>query len=226
MKDHAFLFDTLRKTRILKPPKHAIATFGTTSLRYVLLSMVPDEPDYCRLREGDVTAERPKILTPDFLKNRFQGFGADAESYQEEFEKTYGDALRGLEYTFRNDLRNTSLEHASLPEVADRTRKIMEQEDAPRTALLEGPDGPWSLSLMKFIVDTSLRSFPGNMRELEERGLFEPEKRKETRERFDVEKLFQQAQADRTAIPKLGERLKQTGLFADYEDRFFALVRS
>jgi len=226
MNNESFWLDAMRGTRILKPPKHAIATFGSTTLRYVLLSMIPDQPDCCRLREGEVTAQRPAILTPEFWKNRFEGFGDDVRAYHEEIEKNYGEALKGLEYSFRNDLKTTSLEHAALPEVADRTRKVMEKEDAPRTALLEGPDHQWSLSIMKFIVDTSLRSFPGNVRELDERGLFNPERHAETRERFEIEKLFQEAQADRARIPVLAERLKKAGVFAAYEDRFFALVGS
>src|SRR5579864_8187343 len=136
MKENTFFAQALRHTRILKPPKHMIATFGTTTLRYILLSVVPQEPGCCRLRQGEVTAERPKILTPDFLKNRFEGFGEGAEQFREEIEKTYGDALKGLEYGFRNDLKATSLEHDPLQEVADRTRKAIEAEDAPRTALL------------------------------------------------------------------------------------------
>src|SRR5689334_5668513 len=184
VRNDSFFLEALRRTRILKPPKHAIATFGTTTMRYVLLSFVPDQPDYCRLREGEVTAQRPKILTPEFWKNRFEGFGEASEAYREEIERTYGDALKGLEYSFRNDLKTTSLEHATLPEVADRTQKAMETEDAPRTALLEGPDAQWSLSVMKFIVDMSLRSFPSNIKELDERGLFNPEKRRETQVRF------------------------------------------
>ena len=147
MKNNPFLFDAMLRTRILKPPKHAIATFGTTTLRYVLLSMVPDRPDYCRLREGEVTAERPRILTPEFWKNRFEGFGEESEAYRQEIEKAYGEALKGLEYAYRNSLKTTSLEHATFPEVADRTTKILEAEDAPRTALLEGPmpNGPCRL---------------------------------------------------------------------------------
>ncbi len=226
MQHEPYFIEALKRTRIIKPPRHAMATFGTTSMRYILLSVVPGQPDHCRLRAGEVTAERPKILTPDFWKNRFEGFGEEAEAYREQIEKTYGEALKGLEYSFRNDLKNTSLEHASLPEVADRTQKVMEQEDAPRTALLEGPDAQWSLSVMKFIVDMSLRSFPVNIRELDERGLFNPEKRRDTRDRFEIEKLFQQAQADRSRIPQLAEMLKQTGLYTEYEDHFFALVRS
>ncbi len=226
MRNDSFYRQALRQTRILKPPKHTIATFGTTTLRYVLLSMVPGEPDYCRLREGEVTAQRPKILTPEFWKTRFQGFGEETERLGEEFEKIYGEALRSLEYSFRNDLKTTTLEHASLPEVVDRTQKVMAEQEASRTALIEGPDAHWSLSVLKFVVDTSLRSFPGNVRELDERGLFNPEQTRHARDRYEIEKLFRDAKADRALIPKLAERLRHTGFFTDYEDRFFDLVRS
>jgi len=226
MKNESQFLQALRQTRILKPPKLALSTFGTTTLRYILLSMIPEQPGYCRLREGEVTAERPKILTAEFWKNRFEGFGGESEAYRQDLEKLYGETLKSLEYSFRNDLKNTSIEHSTFPEISDRTRQRLDQEDAPRTALLEGPDAQWSLAVMKFIVDTSLRSFPSNVRELDERGLFNPEKHQETRHRFEIEKLFQQAQSDRTRISALAERLKQAGLFADYEDRFFALVQS
>lgn len=211
--------------KIIKPPKHTLSTFGTTALRYVLLSALPDQPESCRVREGEVTAERPKILTPDFWKKRFQGFGEESDAYQEQIEKLYGDSLRGLHYAFRNELRTTSLEHASLPNLTDRTLKILEQEDATRTALLEGPDSRWPLSIMKFIVEVSLRSFPVNMRELDERGLFDPDQQRQARQRRELERLFDQARRDRSMIQTLGEVLKQSGLFADYEDRFFELVR-
>lgn len=224
MKDTQFI-DAMRHTRILRAPKHAISTFGTTTLRYVLLSFVTDQPACCRLREGEVTAERPQILTPEFWKNRFEGFGDDLAAYGEEIDRVYGDSLKGLEYRFKNNLRSTSLEHSPLPEVSDRTQKLMDSEDAPRTALLEGPDSLWSISIMKFIVDLSLRSFPLNMNELGERGLLNPEKHREGRERFEIEKLFQAAQKDRSRLSALGDYLKQTGRFQEYEDRFFALVQ-
>src|SRR5690349_12411223 len=136
MKEEHFL-QAMRRTKILRPPKHTIATFGTTTLNYVLLSGMPDQPDYCRLREGQVTAQRPQILSKEFWEKRFEGFGEEAEAYRDEMEKAYGESLKSLEYAFKNELRNTSVEHAPLPEVAERTRKIMDEEDAPRTALLE-----------------------------------------------------------------------------------------
>ena len=225
MINDSFFMNALQQTRILKPPKHAIATFGTTTLRYVLLSVVPDQPDHCRLREGEVAAQRPKILAPEFWKNRFEGFGEKSEAYQQELENHFGEHVKSLEYSFRNDLKNTSLEHATLPVVIDRTRQVMEAEDAPRTALIEGPDAQWSLSVMKFIVETSLRSFSANVQELDERGLFNPEKHRDMRERFEIEKLFSAGAGRPAHISMLAERLKRTGLFADYEDRFFGLMK-
>lgn len=224
MDDKISFQDLMRKTRILRPPKYTLATFGTTTLRYVLLSTPSEMQNACRLREGQVTAQRPKILTPGVLQERFQGFGEDADQYQRHLNQAYGEALRGLEYTFHNDLKSTTVESAPLEEMADRMRKSMDAEDAPRSALLAGPDRHWPLAIMKFIVDTSFRSFPANVQELDERGLFSPERQEETRRRREVERLFQKAQTDSTNIQPLARFLKDNGLFKEYEDRFFALV--
>lgn len=223
MRDESLLRQTLQETKILRPPKHTLATFGTTTLRYVMVSTVPDRPDCCRLREGDVTAQRPNILTQDFWKKRFEGFGDDQEDYRRHIERFYGDALRGLEYTFRNDLRSTSLENTPLPAMVDRVSQTMAAEDVARKALLQGPDDAWALSIMKFTIDMSLRSFPGNVRELEERGLFDPAEREEQQHRRTIERLFQDARQDSSRIQLLADRLKRSGLFAEYEDRFFGL---
>jgi len=216
--------EALRRTRILRPPKHQLATFGTTTLQYVLLSPVENNPDVCRLREGDVTAQRPVILTPEIMRKRFEGFGDDLDAFQESIERAYGETLRGLEYTFKNELRTTSLENTPPAELAERAKRLMDQEDAPRKALLEGPDQGWSLAVMKFILDTSMRSFPSNLKELDERGQFDPGQRAVALQRREIETLFMQALRDRAAISRLGEYLQKTGLFTEYEDRFFALV--
>jgi len=215
----------LASTRILRPPQHHLSTFGTTTLRYVLLS-VPSEPEgVCRVREGDVTAERPRIMTPELLKERFSGFGEESHAYQEQMEHHYGHAFRALEYRFKNDLHSTSTEHASLIEIRDRVLKTMTVDNAPRTVVLQGVDRYWSLCLMKFILDLTLQSFPGNIREIDERGLFDPEGRRLNLQRHQIEKLFLSAQKDRSQTKILGEYLQTSGLFREYEDRFFSLIR-
>jgi hypothetical protein len=224
MDNELFFLNAMNRTKILRPPKHTLATFGTTTFHYVLLSEIPE--NQCRLREGQVTAQRPQIITPDLWRKRFEGFGEETEHYKSVMEQLFGDALRGLEYTFKNDLEHTSVESRSLQEQADRTIQVMNRDNAPRTTLLQGPDTAWGLSVMKFIVDMSMRSFPVNLREMEEHDVFEPHKRVEARTRYHMERLFKDATQNPAMIRKLGEALKESGLFGDYEDRFFALVRN
>lgn len=215
--------DVLSGTKILRPPKHRLATFGSTTLSYVLLSQLP-ETGQCRLREGEVTAQRPAIMTAEQWRERFHGFGDNTRAFQKAIENLYGEAFRGLEYNFRNELRQTSIEHFPLEIVAERMGQVMDQENAQRKALLQGPDQHWAFSIMKFIVDTSVRSFPTNVRELEERGLFDPRGRELNRQKREIELLFQEARQHPEQIKTLGQRLKDWGLFEAYEDRFFALV--
>jgi hypothetical protein len=217
-------FELMRGVKILRPPRHMLATFGSTTLNYVLLSPLVADQKQCRRREGHVIIERPQILTPDLWRRQFEGFGEEAEAYREFLDNLYGEAFRALQYRFKNTLESTSTEHASLAEAADRAAAALEKGNSPRTALLQGPDSAWNLSIMKFIVDISMRSFPSNVRELNERGFFDPAQRALTSQRREIEKLFREAQTDRSAIHRLGEFLKQTGLFSEYEDRFFALI--
>ena len=226
MNEELSFLKVMRSTKILRPPKHALATFGSTTLHYVLLSQIPQAANQCRRREGRVTAERPKILTPDLGRKRFAGFGEETEIYKGLMDQMFGEAFRGLEYLFKNELDSTSLETSPLPEVAERTLHTMESENAPRTALLQGPDAAWGFSIMQFIVEVSLRSFPANVKELDERGLFEPEKRAETRQRQQIEQLFREAPHHPPSLKTLAATLNASGLFAEYEDRFFALVKN
>jgi hypothetical protein len=221
-----FFLNMMNKTRILRPPKHTLATFGSTTLNYVLLSEIPGEDKKCRRREGRVTAERPKILTPDMWKKRFEGFGEETDQYKGMMDQIFGEAFRGLEYTFKNELDRTEVEMSSLNELAERVGNAMSRENAPRTALLQAPEAAWGLSVMKFIVEMSMRSLPVNLRELQEHDFFDPQKKIEARTRAHVERLFREATANPQLIQKLGETLKETGLFADYEDRFFALIKA
>jgi hypothetical protein len=226
MTNRRFLHQAMTQTQILRPPKHHLATYGTTVFDYVLLCPLSEPAGTTRLREGRVTAQRPHILTPELWKKRFEGFGEETELYQGAMDSLFGEALRALEYTFKNALEKTTIEHRPVLELADRIKSVMDQEDAPRAVLLQSPDTVWGLAVMKFIVEMTLRSFPVNLRELEEHDAFDPHKREETRARRHIETLFKEAAANPALIEKLGHTLKASGRFAEYEDRFFALVRN
>jgi len=212
----------LSEIHVLRPPKHQLATFGTTTLNYVVLSPLL-EATPCRLRRGEIVAQKPRIVTPAALRKRFEGFGEDEAALGEMMDKLYGSSLKALEYVFKNNLKESTLEHTPVNELRQRVSDAIEKEDVPRTAFLQAPDRAWSLAVMKFIVDMSLRSFPTHVRELDERGLFDPAGREMARQRGAIEALFRDARSYPSARDKLGETLKASGLFSEYEDRFFAL---
>jgi len=216
----------LESIRIVRPPKQHLATFGSTMLHYVLLSTPEGQAQTCRVREGTVMADRPQILTPELMKERFTGFGEEAESYAEHMSRLYGASLRALEYRFRNDLQSTTLEQAPIKELIERVNGRLDEQKAMRTGLLIGHDTHWSLAVMKFIIDSTLQSLPSNMQELQDRGMFNPDQRREVQVRRHIEKLFVQAAQDKTHIKELGEALRSAGLFGEYEDRFFGLVKT
>jgi hypothetical protein len=216
--------DAFKNTHILRPPKQVLSTFGGTTLRYILLSPIDGDTALCRVREGSVTASRPKILTPDFWKNRFEGFGDESDKLRPFAEQTYGDAFRSLEYGFKNDLKSTSTETSGMQAVEERVRRVMTDEDWLRTGLVRGHDALWSISILRFILDMSIRSFPSNVRELDERGLFNPERHADQKLRAKIETLFSRAATDSASLKELGQLLRSAGLFSEYEDRFFALI--
>ena len=86
----------IRHTRVVRPPRQSLATFGTTVVRYHLVC----EPVYADLnipttgaetvvRDGTVTAERPQVVTPSYL-SRLEGFGENARKYLETLTKGFG----------------------------------------------------------------------------------------------------------------------------------------
>src|SRR5512137_528606 len=84
----------IEHTVIMRHPKQTLATFGTTSIYYYLVT----EPVYTELlgkseetvvREGRVISERPKIVTPYYLLNLFDGFEHGRE-YADYVLRTYG----------------------------------------------------------------------------------------------------------------------------------------
>src|SRR5712675_1604242 len=92
----------LKQTSVLRAPKAALSTFGATDIQYHLISSVEDLSNKTRLREGRVVSQRPKILTPDAFKERFEGFGDDSAEFARWLSGPYKDLLRALEFNFKN----------------------------------------------------------------------------------------------------------------------------
>jgi len=76
---------------------------------------------------------------------------------------------------------------------------------------------------MRFTLDEASRSFPTNLRDLERRGAFAPEGPQGSRRRAEIESLFSRARGDAGARESLGRKLREYGLFEEYEERFLQL---
>lgn len=226
MKKMTQLQKIFSKIQVVRPPKHRLSTFGSTMIDYCLVTDVTGFTDRSRLRVGRVTSERPAIITPDVFKNRFQGFGDEAEQYAEWLISRYGKALRGLEYQFRNDTQSSRIDLTAPEKLTQKLAGDFDQKGEYRAALLRGPDKLWELSIMKFIVEETMASFSSNVQELNDRGFFDGEDRQVQRRHREIKNLIRKAREDRAAIPHLGKMLKDYGLFEQYQDEFFALVQS
>ncbi|MBI3565150.1 MAG: hypothetical protein HY079_08140 [Elusimicrobia bacterium] len=213
----------LSATRVLRAPKRRLATFGSTRIEYHLISAADGLEDRTRLREGAVVSARPAILTPDAFKERFEGFGDDAAEFARWASTAYRDLLRALEYNFRNQGQAARVLAEKPPLVAERMLADFDARGVEDQAVIACPDGAWSLALMKFTLDEAARSFPGHVQDLERRGMFSPDRGEGDRRRREVEDLLSRARADRALRDELGRKLKEYGLFEEYEDRFLSL---
>lgn len=213
-----------QQIQVVKSPKHRLATFGTSQINYTLVTNVQGMPDRTRLRMGHVTAEKPLIITPHMLQEKFHGFGDESREFADWLTSQYGEALRGLEYQFRNEPLSTRIELGNPNSVLKEMVKDFDPTKNPRSALIRGSDNHWPLSIMKFIVEETLTSFASNVRELHERGFFEGDKRLLDQQHREIRYLFGKAHDDKSLLPVLGQKLKEYGLFEYYQDEFFRLV--
>ncbi len=217
--------DAILRTQVVQAPKNRISTFGDTKIQYFFLSEIDTYKDRSRLRRGVVVAERPKIITIEAMKERFEGFDKNAQEFGDWLTRQYGDSFRALQYQFKNEEYSSNVEHTPVPELADQIKKRMTEAERRQSLIAMGPGTTWQISLMKFIIDECGASFSTNVRDLEEHGFFDtPEQMKEKRKQM-IEDLFRKCREERSYIPVLGRKLQEFGLFEEYQDDFFKFVK-
>jgi hypothetical protein len=216
---------TIRNTKVLRPPRQSLATFGITNIYYYLVTELLDRANRIRIREGKVSAERPKIIFPQDPTDIFEGFGEDAREYAQMLLQRSELDYRILEYKFRNELKKIDVKSGSLDSVVARINEMLDRKGGKLTAIIKGVDDAWQVSLMKFIAETTMESSHINIMELEDRGFFERRGQSFRNMREKIEELFRQAERDKTKISELAAKLNEFGLFKEYEDRFFNLFR-
>jgi len=218
-------------TQVIRPPQQLLATFGQTNIHYYLLT----EPAYKEidesglsetvLREGRVIAERPKLVTPLYMK-KLEGFGDDARRYFDMMMQRHGPNAPGLLYTYKNEPKDTSILSGNLPSVAQRINDDINDRGEKGATIIRGLDEMWDVSLFKFIYELTEQSIGQNVSELQQHGLMGIDERGLPAEaRMRIEQMFWEVGLGELDPNALKTELDRWGLFDEYQDRFFELIR-
>ena len=163
----------IQNTHVIVAPEQQIATFGSTSFDFYLISELMDRVNQVRVRNWKIHAERPQILTPEhYCRLLLEGFGEKAEQYVDRLrERARNIAVLRYGFQFRKtDLSEETLRD-SIDAVINRTKRKVEDTNAPLSAIIHGVDEAWEVCLLKFTIDMVERSSGGNLGDFRKRGL-------------------------------------------------------
>jgi len=160
-------------TQVILAPEHQIATFGSTSFHFYLISELMDQVNEVRVRDGRIHAERPQILTPDhYAKLLLEGFGEKAQKYVEQLrERMRNVAVLRYGFQFRKTDVTENRFRDSIDAVVSRTKSRVQNSGEPLSAVIQGVDDAWEVCLLKFTIDLIERSSGGNVGDFRRRGL-------------------------------------------------------
>jgi hypothetical protein len=163
----------IENTQVILAPERQIATFGSTSFRFYLISELMDRVNEVRVRDGRIHAERPQILTPEhYCRLLLEGFGDKAERYVEQLrERARNIAVLRYGFQFRKTDVTEKTTRDSIDTVIARTKSQVEHSEEPLSAVIQGVDDAWEVCLLKFTIDMIERSSGGNLGDFRKRGL-------------------------------------------------------
>lgn len=218
----------IKSTKVLLKPKNLLSTYNQTKIRYHIVT----EPSYKEMqfegndsviRHGVVTAQTPKVVTPDFLY-RTSGFGDDAKEYIRELTKMLGKNEPALLYTYKNESTDMEIVAGNPMEVSERIKKRLINNNANHT-VIRGVNALWDVSLLKFIFDYTRESANNNYNDLSKSGLLDDQNGVPVAVRKRIQGLINEAKKGNIRANDLHKELDDWGLFNEYEDEFLSLFR-
>jgi hypothetical protein len=213
----------LEHTELIRAPQQKLATFGSSVIDYYVVTELVGNVSV--IRDGKVIAERPKIVTPAYLVN-VEGFSEQARRYIAMMarERPYES---GIFYRYKNEPKGMNVVSESVGQVINKLNSQIEVERNPLSTIIRGVEELWDVSLLMFIYELTTKSAGTNLAEFDRRGFLDVDTGGVPRgAREYIEELFEQACRDLSRAPELVVELNRWGLFAEYQDRFFALFRS
>jgi hypothetical protein len=163
----------MENTRVILPPKQRLATFGTSLINYYLITEDMDAVNLTHVREGQIHAERPEIMTPEYFSRLLlEGFGERAQEFAN-FLSAHSNQFSFLKYGFRfrkSDMRSYEA-HLPMAEVSEKVKIDVAAKNDPLSAVVTGIDDGWEVCLVKFMADLIQSSSGKNVDDFRKRGL-------------------------------------------------------
>ena len=155
----------IENTRVVRAPEQRIQTFGSTSFRFFLVSELMDSVNKVRVRDGRLHADRPMLITPDYLQQHaLEGFGEKAEEFLGWLRENARDlAILKYGFQFKKTDISEELVHCSMDDVVGRLKDELGRRADPMSVLIQGVDEGWEVCLLKFTADLIQQSAPDNL---------------------------------------------------------------
>jgi hypothetical protein len=227
--DDGRIREAVSNTQVLRLPRQTLATFGTTVINYYLLT----EPIYSDItkgdeiviREGRVSSERPRVVTPYYL-TKLEGFGESAKRYLDMVIQQYGLHMPGLYYNYKNEQKDLLIVPDKMEIVIGRLNEKIDKDKDNLAAIIKGVDELWDVSLLKFISEVTQGSLRSNVAEMNSMGLLGVDASGvPTEARYRIEMMFMDVARGDREPHELKNELDKWGIYPQYEDRFLAMFR-
>jgi len=165
-------FQRLRKlwntVRIERPVECGLFTFGDSELPYYLVTSAPDA-QLVRIRRGQVTISRARIITPDSFAPQFRNFFEELEDAEMlPFLLPRSAAFSNLRVV--NESGPESIVTDTVEEAVARLNRQLDSEDEDGVAILSAPASLSGFAVFRYATERILSSAPDNIQELRERG--------------------------------------------------------
>jgi len=212
----------IERTKVIRFPRQNLATFGNTIVSYYVVTGLTENVNV--VREGNVIAERPRIVTPSYLTS-LEGFSEQADKYLQTMAAKFPDEP-GIYYRYKNETKEMNIVSEPIAALINKLNERIEEENNPLSAIIKGVEELWDVSLMIFIYELTRGSVYANITDFQRRGFLDIDSTGVPKDaRNFIEELFEVVNKDISRAPELVNELNRWGLFEEYQDRFFALFR-
>lgn len=166
--------------RVERAVEYSLFTFGDSELPYFLITTgngtgngaTPREnrENTVRIRKGQVTISRARIITPDSMTPELRDFfEGQEETALMEFLMARTAAFSNLKLS--NQSGPDRIVTDTVEEAVARLNHQLDAEDEDRVAILSAPSSLAGFAVFRYATEKVMSSAPGNIRELRERGL-------------------------------------------------------